>query len=222
MKNSKEYAQRLHKLYRGLKRAHSKVVKMTYEDPIEALICGIIHERMSESAAQRAIREIKAAFVDWNDLRVSRVEEIAEVLGGDVAAGRAAAVALTSALRGIFDEYHRISLQMLLKLGKRPARQGLEKLEGVSRFVINYCMLTSLQAHAIPLTGAMVEYLRQNGIIESEANEDDVEVFLTRQIPAKDAYEFYALLRRATESSRAARKTKTKTRRKSGKAARVR
>ncbi len=146
MKNSKEYAQRLQKLYRGLKRAQPKVEKVAYDDPAEALICGIIHERLHESAAHRAIKGIRSAFVDWNDLRVSRVEEVVEALGEDSPASRAAATSLTSALKDIFDEYHKVSLQALKVQGKRPARQCLERFEGVSRFVVNYCLLTALQA----------------------------------------------------------------------------
>jgi endonuclease III len=78
MKNSKEHAQRLQRLYRELKRAHPQVEKTIYDDPVEALICGILSERMSESAAQKAFKDITRFFVDWNDLRVSRVEEVAE------------------------------------------------------------------------------------------------------------------------------------------------
>ncbi|MEN6336764.1 MAG: hypothetical protein ABFE01_21115 [Phycisphaerales bacterium] len=219
MKNSKEYAQRLHKLYRELKRVHPKVERTTYEDPAEALICGIISERLSETAATRALREVRASFVDWNDLRVSRVEEIAEAMGGNVTSCRAAAASLTAALRGIFDEHHKISLAVLKKLGKRPAKEGLEKLDGVSRFVINYCMLTSMQAHAVPLTQDMIEYLRNNGVISPDADEEDIEGFLTRQVAAKDAYEFYALLRRESESPKLAKK-KPASRRKNGKATR--
>lgn len=206
MKNSKEYAQRLQKLYRELKRKHPKVEPATYDDPAEALISGIIREGMKEAAAQKAIKDIRGAFVDWNDLRVSRAEEITEALGEDTASSRATAFALTSVLKCIFDEHHKISLQYLKKLGKRPARQNLEKLEGVSRFVVNYCMLTSMQAHAIPLTTEMIEYLKRNEIIHADAQEQDVEGFLTRQVSAKDAYEFYTLLRRESESPRAARK----------------
>ena len=58
MKNSKEYAQRVQKLYRGLKRMHPKVEKTTYDDPAEALICGIISENMNESAAVKAVRSV--------------------------------------------------------------------------------------------------------------------------------------------------------------------
>jgi endonuclease III len=219
MKNSKEYAQRLHKLYRELKRVHSKVEKTIYEDPAEALICGIISERLSESATSRALREMRTAFVDWNDLRVARVQEIVEAMGANSTKCRAAASALTAALRGIFDEHHKISLAILKKLGKRPAREGLEKIDGVSRFVINYCMLTSMQAHAVPLTQEMIEYLRKHGAIAPDADEEEVEGFLTRQVAAKDAYEFYTLLRRESESPKLARK-KPVSRRKNGKATR--
>jgi endonuclease III len=196
MKNSKEHAQRLLKLYRALKRAYPKVEKTTYEDPAEALICGIISENMSESAAQKAIKEIRASFV--------------EALGEDTASSRATAFALASMLRGVFDEHHKISLQSLKKLGKRPAKQGIERFDGVSRFAVNYCMLTSLQAHAIPLTGRMIEYLKKNEIVDANADEEDVEGFLTRQIAAKDAYEFYALLRHESESSKARKRATTR------------
>jgi endonuclease-3 len=208
MKNSKEHAQRLQRLYRELKRTYPEVERTTYEDPVEALICGIISERVSEAAAQKALREITRAFVDWNDLRVSRVEEVAEVLGRDARTSRATALALTAALRGVFDEHHRISLATLKKLGKRPAREDLEKIEGVSRFVINYCLLTALEAHAIPLTEPMIEYLKRNGIIEANADVEDLEGFLTRCVAAKDAYEFYVLLRRESESPKVSKKVK--------------
>jgi endonuclease III len=219
MKNSKEYAQRLQKLYRELKRLHPKVEKTTYEDPAEALICGIISEKLSENATSKALREIRSLFVDWNDLRVSRIEEITEAMGGNKMSCRAAALSLTAALRGIFNEHHKISLAVLKKLGKRPAKEGLEKIDGVSRFVLNYCMLTSMQAHAVPLTQEMIEYLRKNGIIAPDADEEDIEGFLTRQVAAKDAYEFYALLRRESESPKLSKK-KPASRRKNGKATR--
>jgi endonuclease III len=215
MKNSKEYAQRLQKLYRGLKRVHPKVEKVSYEDPIDALIYGIVSERVSETATQRAMKGFRDTFVDWNDLRVSRVEEIVEVLHEDTAASRATAFALTTALRAIFDEYHTLSLQNLKKIGKRPAKQALEQLDGMDPYVVGYCMLTSLQGHAIPLTGQMADYLKQHEVVDPDADEQDIEGFLTRQIAAKNAYEFYELLRRESESPKVAKK-KTTTRKTAG------
>ena len=208
MKNSKEYATRLQKLYRELKRVHPKVEMVTHDDPIDALICGIIGEHTSASVTLKAMKGFQGTFVDWNDLRVSRVEEIVEVLQEDTAATRAAAFALITALRAIFDEYHALSLQLLKKMGKRPAKQAIETLDGVGHFVVSYCMLTSLQGHAIPLTETMADYLKQNEIVDPDADASDIEGFLTRQVAAKNAYEFYSLLRRESESPKVAKKTK--------------
>ncbi|MHC4518495.1 MAG: hypothetical protein ACYTAS_07900 [Planctomycetota bacterium] len=209
MKNSREYATRLQKLYRGLKRAHPKVEKATHDDPIEALIFGVVSEYISESATQRAMKGFRGTFVDWNDLRVSRAEEIVEVLQEDSAKSRATALALLTALRAVFDEHHTLSLQSLKKMGKRPAKQAMEALDGVGHFVVSYCMLTALQGHAIPLTETMATYLKKNDIVDPEADTQDIEGFLTRQVAAKNAYEFYSLLRRESESPKIARK-KTK------------
>jgi endonuclease III len=205
MKNSKEYAQRLQRLYRGLKRAQSQTERTLYEDPVDALIYGIVCEHRSESAAQRAMKKFRDSFVDWNDVRVSRVEEIAEVLeGGD--SSRATAAALTTALKTIFDEHHALTLMALKKQGKRPAKQVLDELRGISPFVVDYCMLTALDGHAIPLTANMASYLKDNGVVDPEADEAEIQGFLTRHIAAKDAYEFYGLLRQETETARPAKK----------------
>ncbi len=87
-----------------------------------------------------------------------------------------------------------LSLQSLRKLGKRPAKQVLEKLNGATPFVVDYCMLTSMQGHAIPLTPKMIEYLKTSQLIHAEAGYEEIEGFLARQISIKNAYEFYSLL----------------------------
>jgi endonuclease III len=224
MKNSKEYSKKVHKLYRSLKRKYSKVQGAIYDEPVEALVYAIISENMSEKVTQSAIKRFSDYFVDSNDLRVSRVEEIIEALGADTSVTRDIASTLIGALRAIFERYNRVSLEAFKKISKRPARQALEKIEGVSRFVVNYCMLTSLQGHAIPLTKKMIEYLRINELVHPEADEQEIEGFLARQISAENAYEFYALLRHRSEARRGkgkkktTRKTKTKAKKKTKKA----
>jgi len=218
MRKSREYAQRLRKLYRGLKRVHPKIEPVSHDDPVDALIYGVVSERMSMSAAGAAMRAIRRTFINWNDLRVSRPEEIVEVLGEDTAAGRDTAFMLTNALRAVFDVHHTVSLQALKKLGKRPAKQAIEKLGGISRFAVNYCMLTSLQAHAVPLTEPMLRYLKQHRIVDAQADEEEIEGFLTRQVSARNAYEFYSLLREECERSPAGKGVRKTAQRKTGKA----
>ena len=210
MKNSKEYSKKVQRLYSSLKREYPKVKKAVYDEPAEALVYAVVSENMSETAAETALKRFSNYFVDLNDLRVSRAEEIVETLGEDTHVTRDIASRLTEALRAVFEKYHTTSLASLKRIGKRPAKQVLEKMDAVSRFVVNYCMLTSLQGHAIPLTKKMIEYLRNNELVHAEADEQETEGFLTKQISAENAYEFYALLRRKSESRKGRIKKKVK------------
>lgn len=211
MKNSKEYSKKIQRLYRSLSRKYPKVKKVVHDEPADAIVYAIISAELSKKATESAIRRFADYFVDLNDLRVSQTEEIVEMLGGDTPVTRTIASTITMVLRAVFNEYHKVSLEALKKIGKRPARQILEKLEGTSYFVVDYCMLTSLQGHAIPLTEGMIEYLISKELVYPDADEQEIGGFLAKQISAKKGYEFYALLRRESEARRSKKKKKTKT-----------
>jgi len=155
------------------------------------------------------VRKLNSHFVDWNDLRVSRTDEIVEILGGDNKDNRTIASNLLTVLGWVFNKYDMVSLDSLREIGKRPARAILEKIDAVSPFVVDYVMLTALQGHSIPLTEKMVEYLRDNELVHPEADRRDIEGFLTRQITASNGYLFYALLRQESESGRGGKKKTT-------------
>lgn len=209
MKNSKDYAKKLLKLYRSLKKKYPTVEKKTYEDPVEALAYAIVSEHVKEKRAIAAFKQFEDYFVDYNDLRVSRTDDIVEMIGKDTPPVHEVAATLTKALRHVFNEHHKVSLDALKKIGKRPAKSAIEKMEGVSKFVVDYCMLTALEGHAIPLTSSMVEYLRYNEFVYPGADEQEISGFLAKQISAKNGYEFYDLLRRESESKIKKKKKKT-------------
>jgi len=211
MKNSKDYAKKIQRLHRSLSRKYPKAQKVIHDEPADAIVYAIISAELSKKATESAIKRLADHFVDLNDLRVSQTEEIVEVLGADTPVTRAIASTITRVLRAVFNEYHKVSLAALKKIGKRPARQILEKLDGTSRFVVDYCVLTSLQGHAIPLTKGMIEYLISKELVYPNADEQQIGGFLAKQISAKKGYEFYALLRRESEARKSKKKKKTKT-----------
>jgi hypothetical protein len=213
MKDSKKYSAAIQKLYRSLKRKYPKAKKVEYDNITESLVHGAVLEYINESTLRSAFKKFDDYFVDFNDMRVSRPEEIVEMLGEDGETARKAGVNVIRMLTSIFRKYNNVSLDSLKKVGKRQSRVILEKFDGMSSFSVDYCMLTALQGHAIPLTGKMIQYLRDNDLIHPAAERSDIEGFLTRQISASNAYEFYALLRRESESKRSTggkKKTATK------------
>ena len=66
----------------------------------------------------------------------------------------------------------------------------------------------------MPLTAKMIKYLRNNELVNPDADEQQIGGFLAKQISAKNGYEFYALLRKESESAKAKKETKAKTTRK--------
>jgi endonuclease III len=211
MKNSKEYSKKIQTLYRTLNHKHPKVQQARDDDVVDSMIYAIISAELSEKATESAMTRFADHFIDWNDLRVSRVEEIVEILGKDTPATKEIAATITKVLRSIFDDYHKVNLEALKKIGKRPARQAIEKIDGLSRFAVDYCMLISLRGHAIPLTDKMLEYLRNNELVDPDADEQQIAGFLTKQIPAKNGYNFYILLRHESEKSKSTKRRKMKT-----------
>ena len=200
MKNSKNYSKKIQKLHSSLSRKYPKIQKVTHDDPTDAIVYGIICSWLDEKVTETAIKRFSEYFIDLNDLRVSRIEEIVEMLGEDTPVAREVASTITTVLRAIFNEYHKVSLEGLKKAGKRPARQILDKLEGTNRFIVDYCMLTSLQGHAVPLTEGMIEYLKDKGLVYPDATAQEIGGFLAKQISAKKGYEFYAVLRHESEA----------------------
>jgi endonuclease III len=214
MKNSKDYSKKIQQLYRSLSRKYPKVQKVNHEKVIDAIIYAVISAEMSEKQTDSVIRKFTDYFVDWNDLRVSRAEEIVEVLGKDTSATMDIALTITRILNSIFNDYHKISMESLKKIGKRPAKQALEKIDGITRYMVDYCLLTALGGHAIPLTDRMIRYLRNNELVNPNADDQQIGGFLAKQISARNGYEFYALLRHQSESVKDKKKTKAKTTRK--------
>ncbi len=210
MKDSKEYSPKIKKLYRSLKKKHAKVELPVYEDPIESLVYGLVCEKMTQSATDSAMKRFEEYFIDLNDLRVSRSEEVIELLAEKASVGKSIAVVLAKTLGAVFDKYNCVSLKSLKKIGKKPARQILEKLDGITTFAVNYCVLTSLGGQAAPVTERMIDYLKAYELVHPDADQHQIEGFLARQIPSSNLYEFYVLLRAQSESSKARKRKKTK------------
>ena len=82
MKNSKEYSGKVDKLFRKLKKGGVKIEMIEYEEPVDSLIYATVGETTTKTEARKAVRRINEYFVDHNELRVSRIDEIEEIFSG--------------------------------------------------------------------------------------------------------------------------------------------
>lgn len=201
MKNSKDYSGKVKKLFREWKRRASDLIPAFYEEPLDAVVVALISEHCTDEDARKIYKRMQSHFVDLNDLRVSRNEEILEVINDHTETAQTAAQAVTRILNQVYDRYDTMSLAVLKNMGKRQGRKELEELNGMSRFAVDYCFVTALGGHAVPLTESMKSLLGREELIHPEATEDEIHGFLERQIPAADGWAFYCLLRAAAEGT---------------------
>lgn len=194
MKNSKEYSEKFNQYLSVVKKTPVAAKRPQFADPLEALIFGLIGEFTTEANAQRIYKRICSHFVDFNDLRVSRPEEILDVMDDSSPAAQQAAVRMTRVLHQVYDRYDRMSLSTLKEGGKRQGRKELEELDGISRFAVDYCFLTAFDGHAIPLKEPMRRRLIEMQLLHPESTDDEIHGFLERQINAADGWTFYAVL----------------------------
>lgn len=199
MKNSKEYSPRIEALLKQFKKEADAVEPVVHANPVNAIVYAFVSAFTTETNAMRIFKRIESHFVDVNDLRVSRPEEILEVFGVMSEAAAASAQALTRVLNAIFEKYNKVALDGLTDEGKRQGHKDLQEISGMTPFAVSYTFLTAMDGHAVPLTDAMVDYLVQNELVHPESTRHEIESFLERQIHANDAYFFYACLRGETE-----------------------
>lgn len=202
MKEGKKYGELLLKLFGKLKRAYETPEMDPLEQPADAIVFACLSEYATLQQAREVYRDLCSHFVDINDIRVCRKEEMLEVIGDRIEAenARMTVSRLNQVLNAIFNKYDKVSLEELKELGKREARKEIEELEGMTPYVASYAMLTSLEAHAVPLTDRMIAYLHERQLVHPEAEPSDIYGFIERVVPAKDAMKFYVLLRMDAES----------------------
>ncbi|MCF7958521.1 MAG: hypothetical protein K9M57_08750, partial [Phycisphaerae bacterium] len=104
MKNSAEYSSKLKKLVARLKKEYKVSVSTTPMDPMDALLFACLSEVTTDSKARSIAKKLKNFFVDVNEIRVCRVEELAEVLGKGIPESRECARVIIGLLQNIYDE----------------------------------------------------------------------------------------------------------------------
>jgi endonuclease-3 len=161
---------------------------------LEAVLYGICHEGTTREQANQAINRFKDAFFDWNELRVSSVEEIQDALAGlpepEVKAQR-----LRKFLRQIFFRTYKFDLD---HLGKKPLKESIKTLQEFeamsSDFVLATVVQQALGGHAMPVDEPIRRCLIRLGFADESTPPEAIRSALERGVPKAKGPEFADLL----------------------------
>jgi endonuclease III len=159
---------------------------------LKAVVYGICHEDTTREQANQALSRFEDEFFDWNELRVSGVDEIQETLAGIPGADERAK-RIRRFLRQLFNRTYGFTLDAL---AKKPLKEALKVLQTYDAFASDYVTATVIQqalgGHAIPIDKAAHRVLERVGISESE--DHALRGILERAVPKNRGAEFHDLL----------------------------
>jgi endonuclease-3 len=161
---------------------------------LEAVIYGICHEGTTREQANQALSRFKDGFFDWNEVRVSTIEEIQGVLVGlPEPEGRAQKI--RRFLRQLFEKTYGFTLEALTK---KPLKESLKALGEYEAFQSDYVEGTvvrlSLGGHAIPVDAPMRRVMERLGVSQPGEDPSALRNLLERAIPKNRGAEFIDLI----------------------------
>lgn len=188
--NRQQLVARLHK---ALRATYKEVETDTKRPLLEQVLHACCLENASYDVAAKAFRRLGENYFDLNEVRVTTVAELAEVLEGLPDPSRAA-LALRRVLQGVFESTYSFSLDDAKKHSIAHGIKTLEHIHGIPPFVVAFIGSTALGGHFIPLDLGAMQALYLTGIISKEEYDAGKSPGLERFIPKKAGLEFGSLI----------------------------
>jgi len=164
---------------------HAKTGEPETRPVLEQFVYAICREGVTRELADRAYRNLRESYYDWNEIRVSSPRELAETMDClPNAEGRGQRV--VDFLQEVFETTFSFDLESLAKKGLKQAAKQLGRYQAASEYVVSSVVQQSLGGHAIPLDKSALRVLSRLGIIENESETENLEALqasLEHQVP---------------------------------------
>lgn len=181
--------QQVTRLAELLSKAYRKRPADVERPVLEQLLFAALLENARHEAALRVFNALKEEFFDWNEVRVSTVRDLVDVATG-LPDPAAAAQRIKQPLQDIFESTYSFDLDNLKKLPIGQAVERLQKIDGVTRFMISYVVQNVLGGHTIPLDAATLRMLNILGLADESEVVSGVVGGLERAIPKSQGRDF--------------------------------
>ncbi len=190
---SSNRATQIGKLHRALKKHYKFQAPSKNLSVLDALMLGCCLENAPHEQAAQSLQQTRDSFFDLNEMRVSSIRELAELLE-PLPQPMEKATRLRKLLHGVFETMYAFDLDHLRKQNIGQAEKSLLQLEGMNSFVLAYVTQVGLAGHAIPLDEGTCRALYIAGIATPEEVTAQSVTGLTRAIPKTKGIEFAYLL----------------------------
>jgi len=180
-------------VHKVLKKHYRPVAPPADRPVLEHLLFACCLEDAHYDVAEESFAALVHTFFDWNEVRVSSISELSEVLQA-LPDPRAAANRVKRSLQSIFEATYSFDLEDYRKKNLGPTIKWLEKLDGTTPFVVAYVVQSALGGHAIPVDSGTLRALRICELITDKDLEAGRVPGLERAVSKSKGIEFGSLL----------------------------
>ncbi|MBR2006172.1 MAG: hypothetical protein IKK39_14540 [Thermoguttaceae bacterium] len=180
------------KLYKKLKKRYpdDPVVLSRDRKTLEHLVFAVFLENAKRESACAAFDAMERYYIDWNEIRVSTANEIADVVEMIPDATRAGE-RLRRLLQWIFDETYKFDLEDLRAQGSGALLEFLKSVPFSTAFMNDYAALQAFGEGAIPLSEGAMRALRLLDFVVVSADGREIVPELDGAFEADEALDFF-------------------------------
>lgn len=194
-KDSASVRKRFRNLLKSLSRRHKPFPIHHSKSSTEHLVYVILAQRNPERRAAGAMRDIKAQFAGWNEVRVSSVLEIADVLRAhNVLNPLQKAEWIIRALGRTFSDQHKFKLDDLSRDDADETRVYMTRKLGLPPHVVADYLFSAFGYNRIPVDDSAGRLLQRLGYVDAKHEYPKLEKTLSEGLTSREAAEAYRLL----------------------------
>ncbi|HUG66175.1 MAG TPA: hypothetical protein VMM76_00390 [Pirellulaceae bacterium] len=160
---------------------------------LEHLLYACCLEKSKHDVTDDVFAKLQESYYDWNEVRVTTIAELAEVMA-PLNDPPQAANRVKRALQGVFEKYYSFDIDTLRKGNLGKAVKEFESINGITPFGVSYVAQNALSGHSIPInSGAIDLFIVLDVVTEAEASKGRIPG-LERTVPKTKGVEFGSLL----------------------------
>ena len=191
--STKNRGDRIQLLQKVVTKHYTPVFAPEDRSVLEHLLYACCLEDAPYDAADEAFHRLQESFFDWNEVRVTTVSELCETLH-NLPDPAAAALRIKRNLQSLFETRYSFDIDDMIKMNQGKAVQELEKLAGMTKFVLAYVTQNALGGHSIPVGNSIMQILLATEIVSSTEAEKGQTPGLERTVPKTKGTAFASCL----------------------------
>ena len=166
---------------------------------LEHLILAILSEDATDAKALTVFERFKHEYFDWNEVRVSSVTELREVMR-ELPDPDNRAMRLKGTLKQIFESRYSFDIEDWRKQPHKEVTRRLGELPASSQYVAARLIRDGMKGTAFPIDSNALRVLQRLGIAKADDKPEDIALSLARIVGKHRNHEFtYLVAQLATD-----------------------